>query len=240
MVAPSDVKIIVSRFNEDLKWTLRYPFNLFKYIVYNKGDDELFEKGNVLSVINLPNIGRNDHTYLHHLCENYDKLPLVTVFFPGSINLPHKMKRAINTLLNLIRPNNKKGVLFGERDPVGIYLKFKYFELDVYVNECKQNRKKNDETVLQKCTARPYGKWYKTFFGEALETKWTYWGIFAIHKNDIIQHPIIRYKTLLSILSTHSNPEAGHYVERSWCAIFSPKKHTSFYYYRHVLFDRSL
>ena len=43
----NSVDIVISRFNEDLKWTLEYPFNRFKYIVYNKGVNEEFVKDHV-------------------------------------------------------------------------------------------------------------------------------------------------------------------------------------------------
>ena len=39
-----NVEIVISRYNENLTWTLETPFNEFKYIVYNKGDNEDFEK----------------------------------------------------------------------------------------------------------------------------------------------------------------------------------------------------
>jgi hypothetical protein len=53
-----------------------------------------------------------------------------------------------------------------------------------------------------------------------------YYGIFSISKNDIVQHSVDRYKKLIKDLSDHSNPEVGHYIERSWSAIFYPMNHT--------------
>jgi hypothetical protein len=55
-----------------------------------------------------------------------------------------------------------------------------------------------------------------------------YWGVFSIDKRDIIQHPITRYIALINQVNTSSNPEVGHYLERSWCAIFYPMKYTKF------------
>ena len=45
-------------------------------------------------------------------------------------------------------------------------------------------------------------------------------------KKDIIQHPVERYQTLLNTVNNHSNPEAGHYIERSWGVIFYPLVNT--------------
>lgn len=228
MVLITDVEIIVSRYNETLSWTLIEPFNQFKYTVYNKGDDELFEKTHVTKIINLPNVGRNDHTYLYHIVANYDKLSLITVFFPGSINLKYKMRRAKTILTNIMRPNNEKGVFVGHACE-GIFDKFKNFYIDDYVCSSKMNRIKNSETKLKVCAVRPYGNWYRIFFGKEDTPIYTYWGIFSIHRNDIIQHDVNRYGILLSTVSTHSNPEAGHYIERSWGKIFHPMNFTEIY-----------
>ena len=37
------IQIVISRFNEDLKWTLSDPFNKYKYIVYNKNPDNIYD-----------------------------------------------------------------------------------------------------------------------------------------------------------------------------------------------------
>jgi hypothetical protein len=37
-----------------------------------------------------------------------------------------------------------------------------------------------------------------------------------------MQRSIDSYKHFLGYLSTHPNPEVGHYIERSWLAMFHP------------------
>jgi hypothetical protein len=51
-------------------------------------------------------------------------------------------------------------------------------------------------------------------------------GVFSVDKRDIIQHNLDRYERLMSTVSLHSNPEAGHYIERSWGVIFYPFNYT--------------
>ena len=36
------------------------------------------------NVLRLPNLGRESHTYLHHILENYDELPEVLLLLPGT------------------------------------------------------------------------------------------------------------------------------------------------------------
>jgi hypothetical protein len=220
-----NVSIIVSRFNEDLKWTLEYPFHKFKYIVYNKGDNDNFEKTNVIKIIHVENVGKNDHTYLYHIVTNYTHLSNILVFLPGSVHIDYKKQKATTILNNIIKSNYTKAYFVGYYQ-ANIKDSFYDFQLDEWKTTDLQNFVKNDETKLQLAKIRPYGLWYKYFFGNTIAHWSTWWGIFSIDKRDILQHPITRYQYLMEIINKHSNPEAGHYIERSWGAIFFPFMYT--------------
>lgn len=220
-----NVDIIVSRFNENLDWINEYPFNRFKYIVYNKGDNDDFEKSNVIKIINIQNIGKNDHTYLYHIITNYDTLSNILVFFPGSINIDYKKKKAAEILNKILQTNNREAYFIGYYQK-SIKDSFYDFQLDNWKTSDNDNYKKNSESNLQLAKIRPYGLWYKYFFGNIAAHWSTWWGIFSIDKRDIIQHPVTRYQTLIQTVDKHSNPEAGHYIERSWGAIFFPLIYT--------------
>jgi hypothetical protein len=105
---------------------------------------------------------------------------------------------------------------------------FKRFNLDTWSASDPNNRVNNADSHLQPAQLRPYGKWYKYFFGNIAVKNYCYMGIFSINKLDIIKHDISRYTQLLNSISTHSNPEVGHYIERSWAAIFHPLVATKF------------
>lgn len=225
-----NIEIIIARYNENLKWTLEYPFNIFNYIVYNKGINDDFEKKNVSKIINLNNVGKCDHTYLYHIVENYNNLKNITVFFPGSLDMQIKKKKAIKLLINIIKSNFNNAYFIGTKVNKGISNKFKNFTMTEYVTSYPNNKLINNETLInnkcQKCKIRPYGKWYNYFFGNIIVNFYTYMGIFSIDKKDIIQHSISRYKILLETVSLSINPEAGHYIERTWAAIFNPLVYT--------------
>jgi len=211
--------IIVSRYNEDLNWTKEEPFNRFSYIVYNKGNNDNFEKSNVKDIINLPNVGRCDHTYLYHIVENYHKLACINVFFPGSLNLEHKKNNAKKILYNIIK--YKKAIFLGTKSS-NLKRDFSNFTLDKWGCTNPANAQLNPEQVLLPALLRPYGKWFNYHFGNILVKYWCVYGIFSIQRIDIIKHPKIRYQKLLNAVSRHSNPEVGHYLERSWAAVFHP------------------
>jgi Protein of unknown function (DUF3431) len=217
------ITIIISRYNETLDWTLIEPFNKYKYIVYNKGPNDNFEKQNVEKIINLPNIGREGHTYLYHISNNYDNLSDIIVFFPGSVELPNKFNKAKALLENI--ETHKAAIFLGEYTN-NIYNIFKNFKLETWQSTSGDNKSINSETNLELSPHRPYGKWYKYLFGNTSANWFTYYGIFSISKHDILQHPKSRYEFLTEILSKSSNPEVGHYIERSWGAIFHPIRYT--------------
>lgn len=69
---PLSLQLIVSRYNEDVQWVAAYS-NIA--IVYNKGSPETCygKKDSHLNVLQLPNIGREGHTYLYHINEVLSK-----------------------------------------------------------------------------------------------------------------------------------------------------------------------
>jgi Protein of unknown function (DUF3431) len=69
----ADIQLVVAHYRESLDWLER--FRELSRIVYHKGG---------LGGENpLPNVGREAHTYLHHVVANYDRLAPVTVFLQG-------------------------------------------------------------------------------------------------------------------------------------------------------------
>jgi hypothetical protein len=213
------VKIIVARYNEDLSWMKEPPFNKFRYIVYNKGINDDFEKCNVDKIIQLPNVGRCDHTYLYHIVHNFTNLNVINVFFPGSLNNEYKKTNAKKILYNILK--YKKAIFLGTKSE-NIKTQFQTFTLDTWCCTDASNSNLNNETTLLPAIIRPYGKWFKYHFGDIIVKKWCIHGIFSMHKFDIIKHNIERYQKLLAGVERHSNPEVGHYIERSWAAIFHP------------------
>jgi hypothetical protein len=79
----------VARYREETKWLRRVP-TAFQQSVYNK-DDAVSATTEIVRlppdsparIVSLPNIGREAHTYLHHLVAHYDELPDYTVFCQG-------------------------------------------------------------------------------------------------------------------------------------------------------------
>jgi hypothetical protein len=221
----SDIEIVISRYNEKLEWLNEPHFNDFHYTVYNKGVNRDFIKKNVTQIIDLPNVGRCDHTYIYHIVNNYNNLSTITVFFPGSIDsMEHKKNNAIRILENI---KKYKNAIFLGSYVDDVKKHFENFVLDEWSCSDPKNMILNPEKKLCQALIRPFGKWFQFHFGNIKVTYYCIHGILSVHKLDIIKHPITRYKKILAGVERHSNPEVGHYIERAWGAIFYPFIHTT-------------
>jgi len=69
------LEIVIARYQEDLQWSANIGLPT---LVYNKGPEPL------PGAIQLPNTGREAHTYLHHIVSRYDQLADCTLFLQGN------------------------------------------------------------------------------------------------------------------------------------------------------------
>ena len=220
----SNIMMVIARYNEDLSWLKIDPFINYKSIVYNKGINDNFEKYNVNKVINLKNVGRCDHTYLYHIINNYDNLDDITIFLPGSVNMKDKMLNATR-LFNMINKSDKmnlRSIFIATINSNNIKEELYDFQLTEWVASDKSNITINNESKLELAQIRPFGKWYEDKFHNIVIHHATYGGILCIAKNHILQHSKEYYMNFIKELENSSNPEVGHYIERSWEAIFYP------------------
>jgi hypothetical protein len=70
--------IVISRYNENIDWVKNIDTRLFDIYIYNKGS--VIQEIPNCNIINLNNTGRESHTYLYHIINNYSNLPERIVF----------------------------------------------------------------------------------------------------------------------------------------------------------------
>ena len=207
------VDLVISRYNEDIDWLT----DLDKYrrvVVYNKGQAFEYPDSRV-EIINLPNVGKCDHTYLYHIIHNYENLAGVTIFLSGSCFLEHKKHQTEHTIGCTLK--TKTGVCVAHDAPGDI----RTFQLDGWKTSDPKNLKLNNEVELKLSPERPFGVWYTINFGEEFSSRVVYYGIFSATSEEIRSRPKAFYEKLCRYVDDHSNPEVGHYLERSWYSIFN-------------------
>ena len=207
-----DFQLVVARYNEDIHW-LRHEMD--NCIIYNKG-----EKLNCKNEIMLPNIGREAHTYLWHIINNYDNLADVTVFTQGKISDHHGYNEDhINHLMDLRyeafrEGKSKPGEYFHEpghpltcADPDWNFINGDFFLRDNYIN---------NHPIL-------FIEWFKRYINLEYPNplKWYGNAIFAVKREYILLKPKSYYEFIIKQVDHHINPTEGHFFERSWYHIFS-------------------
>lgn len=194
-------EIVVAKYNEDISWLNNYKNNC---IIYDKS------KGD------LPNIGRESHTYLTYIIDNYDNLPDVVFFTQG--NKSDHSYQSIEYFLNIDKYSKN----------------YNYLASDYYFySENTQEYSKDHLYGYRNMQPYPldnfgFRKWFKTYIDDEYDinsyvTLW--WGaIFSVKREQILTRSKDFYITLLNYIPNTNNPEVGHYFERSWFYIFNCHK----------------
>jgi hypothetical protein len=207
-IEPNQFEIIISRYNENID----HWFPLKEYItIYNKGENLNLESN--IRIINIPNVGRESHTYLYHIINNFAQLKYLNLFiqadFSDHLNeiydLTQYLIRVNNIKINLKNKNTTCFNGWGRLQHQPQYLQM------IYKNQMKLSK-------------YSFGEWWLKYISNKLpnlkDFKWGPCGIFSVKGKTIINKDINYYKNIMSSIEEHSNPEEGHYCERSWYYIF--------------------
>ena len=186
------MKFVVARYQENLDWTN----GLSDCIIYNKGSDAPNSKH---QYITLPNIGREGHTYLHHIIQNYDQLDEYTCFLQG-YPFDHS-------------PDLAKRILeFPVPPPPFLFVSNRLYTVNLSYDPT--------DTSLHSLLISTYEKIFGTrktdhnfTFGAGAQ--------FIVSRDAIRSRPKSFYENMLPLLDHHINPPEGFVVERFWGMIFT-------------------
>ena len=214
------VQVCVARYNEKTNWLSQPEFSGLSKIIYNKGPSQISTKTPADCVIaELPNVGRECHTFLHHIVSNYDDLANVTIFLPGSCMDDGKVCKT-EDLMKLVQ-STQDTIISGAWYP-DVRRKFEKFSIDSWKGTNDANENLINDNDCKPAEKSPFGRWYKDKFGDLKIEVVCFTSIFAVSRSHILQNSKAHYENFLSCLDKHCNPEEGHFIERSWVAIFAP------------------
>jgi hypothetical protein len=100
-----DILVIIARYREDVSWAQRLGYG---HVVYDKGGD------GGKNARPLPNIGREAHTYLTHIVNEYDGLSPLNVFLQGDPfdHLDDRGRASVETLRKQLEDVADRGMPF--------------------------------------------------------------------------------------------------------------------------------
>ena len=200
-----EYEFVISQYKEDLDWLAPVANHCH---IYHKGGKVIphfeYRQWQI-----LPNVGREGHTYLHHIVNNYDYLADITVFLQGSLSTERWFGRAFKNIGEYVSLAHKN--------------RFSCSSLEEKYSNWERIKDVESEHHRAKDT---FGKYWQDIFGyphpQTIDV--CYAGCFSVTRGLIQQHPIEFYKKILSTVDFSSDPIEGHYLERLWTSIFTLKQ----------------
>lgn len=239
-----DSRYIVSRYNEDVEWTKYLQGNV---IIYNKGKNDLFLPYKHINIINLQNIGREGHTYLHHIITNYSNLSSYTYFLQGN---PFEHCNDLLELMTLdplldLDACNPLSIKYSDTiPPKNVVLNNSHsilgLEYGLYdiTNNCQLVDFTNDHGL--NFLIQPYLTENHLLDHENLtiphflkkcglehyvrpKYKFFYSAIFKVNKSNVLKNSKESYQNILDVLLSKNNQggSEGYILERLWYTIFT-------------------
>ena len=169
----------------------------------------------------IDNVGREAHTFLHHIVSRYHSLADVTVFIMDSAD-SQKFKQM--TLKDLLANWCSKTGFYCAKIPLAVHYylhqeQLATFTMKTYKGSTFQEGQYMAETVPAR--VRPFGAWFAKYIGGPFPKRYCGSAMMAVSKEVIRRRPIEFYEELLAQTMEGNNIEVGHYLERSWGAIFT-------------------
>lgn len=181
------IDVVVARYKEDVSWLENEVFLGLNVFVYNK-----FYDGD----LKLPNVGRESHTYLHHIIKHYDNLADVTTFLQGDPFGHSRRDDFFNHIKNV--------------RSVGKFIPFSNHGPGVLC----------DLTGLPHHPGLPLKEDFEFIFKRPpLARKMAFYAgaMFSVPKQLILNHDLDTYVKLFNRLSDPNEPkETGYTMERLW------------------------
>lgn len=222
------IDCVVARYNETVDW-IRVPSfdKVTNFIIYNKGKPLNKVLQSNAKEIMLKNVGKCDHTFLHHIIHNYNDLADVTLFASGRADDPRKGPKILATMKLINKTHDSVFIGFRTPLPDSMYT----FTIDDWLSTNPENHiEEGSITKTDPAKIRPFGKWVNHFWPGKKNNLFVFQSIFAVSKQLVWQHPIEYYQQLYEELNYGINPEAGHYMERAWGFVFDPIPSKCIYY----------
>jgi hypothetical protein len=185
---------VLSRYKEKNNlWENIVSRNYEKVIIYNKYEGENL----------LPNLGRESHTYIHYIIENYNNLPDEILFSQYDPTDHFKYCKKTNP-----------------EDSMNNFLNKSLLDFQG-IKACDFDKIVRRRTINWVAFSRElFGDFDENKIYQLLACGATLNGVFKVSKNAILRHDISLYEKALEMLSRGIDPYEGYYFERIWKYLF--------------------
>jgi hypothetical protein len=194
------MQFIIARYNENVSWANQFD----NKIIYNKGNT-------LENSIQLSNVGREAHTYLYHIINNYNNLAEFTCFLQGNPfdHSPNLFNDINDFKYNVGYYNLASGVL--ETKIVGC--------IHEYGLPVKEHYNYLFKDTLYNISNKNF------LFGAGAQ--------FIVSKEIVHLRPLNFYENLIKLTDYSDRASGAWTLERLWSLIFSYPNFTSYEFIEH-------
>lgn len=240
---PARIALVIARYRENIRWAAAYEDIA---IVYNKGDKCDVSVSH--PIVQLPNVGREGHTYLHHIIDKYDCLSEQIIFTQGDpfVHNPsilcgvdnHFMLNEVQPLgLYYLRSLNLPPLQFSEENKTVTDFGLEYLIIRAngdlicpdFFDQGMIDLRKNADAEYKgiRFESKPVTEGYlnRAIFPitKPLHSiAFFFCGLFSVNRDRILTYPKVVYQGLLEELIS-KNPQGGvngYILEKLWLYIF--------------------
>ena len=205
-------ELVIAHYTENLSWVRNLPAGLLTTI-YDKSPDGLVE----WSAVPLPNIGREAHTYLHHLVSRYDSLTEWTIFCQGKpFDHAYDFKKTLRDMIS--EPSDNRGLEASAKQSQS--WDFRWLGHLIDTDDDQGHRLFKPWSKNEDGRGLDLRGFHRALFGSDGPDQYTFvlGAQFAVHRDVIYRQPISFYERALEVSA--SFPDAAHCFERSWDRVF--------------------
>lgn len=205
-------EIVVARHDEDVGWIADYVDHVDRVTIYDKSEVAAIPTHPKVTVVRLPNVGREAHAYAHHFAQN--DLCDVVICTQGRFSdhvPPAEFER-------MVRDDGDDGSKYGryhdDLDVAWDSNPMKHFGWTEYSNHAGASRMSPAGVTMR--------EYFTAHISKIVPSKcpWVEGAIFRTEASKVRRFPVAVYEKIRGTLETSSNPEAAHIMERFWGILF--------------------
>jgi len=220
------IEFIISHYNESFEYLKYLPKNQI-ITIYYKGEKKLSLPKNNLNIklIELENIGKEYHSYLVHIINNYNNLTKINFFLSASFIKIKARTRNFTKIYEKISSFNLKKYngLYTSEDEYFLFKREKNKVLNPKYRIFNHITSQNVQYKIIQSNKFPLDNFFFTYFKDKKLDKIlkSLNGIFATNRENITSINKEVYKSIIKEYKIpHMDYESGHYLERLYPSIF--------------------
>ncbi len=227
------VDLVVSHYRDNMEWLtpLAAAIPGVRLCIYDKGMDAPCRGSSKFLTLQgiwageLPNVGKCDHTYAHHIVTHWDDLADWTIF---TVDAPFDRMHEVS-MADCLTPGEHLRVprLWKGRDWDPVTGRLNWHQWGSIRDRNGTNWKDRYESGIITPAALSFVEWMRRYIGfDPNSSSWPGYapgGIMGVPRRAITYLPRAFYERLRDQLAHAVEPEEGHFCERAWTAIFVGK-----------------